>query len=200
MIQVLPVILIIRVIAVLYAVLCAIVFLSVIAYRGGTADIASEAALAFSGAGGLQLFLMAVFYSGWRLVWKCVPAFGDWIYPDLTGTWVMQISLVGPDQSDRLIAATAVVRQNLLRISMDVTAPDSTSLTLAAIPKKAAESGLPQLYYVFQVTTRPKGGKASETYQGAAILDLDHLGDGELRGNYWTTKPTTGSYRIFDRA
>jgi hypothetical protein len=199
MLGLLPVLTIVRWVAAIYAVLSILIFGIVITLKGETLSIWAAAGFALSSSGVLQAALVGWFYYGWRQFWGWCPKLNKWLYPDIHGTWDMNIELGGIKHAGKVIAATAIVRQDFLGISMDVIAPDSRSVTLAAIPKKDSQSTLPQLYYVFLVTTRPRPGEPSKTYKGAAILDLDHLGTGEVTGNYWTTQETSGHYRLYNR-
>lgn len=199
MIGLVPILLVIRWIAVAYACLTGLAFAILVTLGGQTMGIWPAATFALGGAGLLQLVLLLWFYYGWRKFWSWCPALNRWLYPDIHGTWDMEILLGGTNGTGRKIAAKAIVRQDFLRISMTVKAPDSRSVTLAAIPKKDPESGLPQLHYQFLVTTNPKAGQLGKSYHGAAILDLDHLGKGAITGAYWTTEETSGTYRLFNR-
>ena len=93
--------------------------------------------------------------------------------------------------------AQATIRQNFLRIGMDVEADDSDSQTLVAKPKKDTESGRPVLYYVFLTTPKHKAGYgAQDTYRGTAILKLNLNGKKVLNGNYFTSRKTVGHYEL----
>ncbi len=199
MIGLLPIIHVLCWVAILYAFLAALLYGIFVTISGGVTSGWAAATFALSGSSLLQLLLMFWFYCAWQKFWAWFPVLNTWLYPDVRGTWDMEITLGGSNQSGKIIEATAIVRQDFLRVSMDVVAPASTSVTLAAVPRRHSESGLPQLYYVFLITTRPEPGTPSKVYKGAAILDLDHLGDGELRGNYWTDAERSGHYRLYNR-
>lgn len=125
-----------------------------------------------------------------------IPKLNEWLYPDIHGQWDMEIALGGAQGQGRKIAATAIVKQDFLKISMTVIAPGSRSVTLSTVPKRDPESGLPQLHYIFLVTTNPGPGESSKSYRGAAILDLDPTLQGEITGIYWTSAETSGTYRL----
>lgn len=199
MLGLLPILSVVRWIAAIYAVLSILTFGAVIAFSGGKLSIWAAATFALSGSSVLQFALILWFYYGWQRFWAWYPKLNKWLYPDIHGTWDMDIELGGAKHQGRTIKGTAIIHQDFLRISMDVVAPDSRSVTLATIPKKDSESSLPHLHYIFLVTTKPKPGSPSKTYKGAAILDLDHLSQGEVTGNYWTTQETSGHYRLYNR-
>lgn len=93
--------------------------------------------------------------------------------------------------------AKAVIKQNFLKIGMDVEAEDSDSQTLLAKPKKDIETGRAELYYVFLTTPKHRSGSENQApYKGAAILKLGLEGDELLQGNYFTSRKTVGYYEL----
>lgn len=93
--------------------------------------------------------------------------------------------------------AKAVIKQNFLKLGMDVEAEDSDSQTLLAKPKKDNETGRAELYYVFLTTPKHKTGSSSQSpYTGAAILKLSLEGNKKLKGNYFTSRKTVGHYEL----
>lgn len=199
MIGLLPVRLVIVWIAVLYASLTSLLFAALVSFGGKELGLWPAATFAFGGSSVLQVLLLLLFSGGWRWFWHKIPALNRWLYPDIHGRWEMEIELGGTQGQGRKIAAEATITQDFLRISMTVKAPGSRSITLSAAPKKDPESGLPQLHYIFLVTTNPRPGEASRSYRGAAILDFDPMLQDEVTGAYWTSAETSGTYRLFNR-
>lgn len=140
---------------------------------------------------GAFIFGVPLFASlAWRFLWSRVPYLQS-LYPDISGEWdvTIQWSRAGNHGS---VSAKAIVRQNLLRISMELTAPDSDSRTLSAVPKKDPESGRATLHYMYLVTPHARPGKSLGAYHGAAILDVAALDISRLAGNYWTSHQSAG--------
>lgn len=136
------------------------------------------------------LVVLLIGYVGWRWLWRLIPVLRN-IYPDLNGAWDLTISWNRQKRNGE-IAARAVIKQNLFRISMEVEAPDSESRTLSAVPKKDAESGRAALHYIYLVTPHAKQGKSSTSYHGAAILTVSGEAPQKLSGNYWTSHQSDG--------
>jgi hypothetical protein len=154
--------------------------------------------LAFSGATALQLALAGWFYFGWRHLWKWIPSLNHVLFPDIGGKWDIEINWNWKGQCG-VVFAEATIRQDFLRVSMEVTSPNSDSQTLVAHPKKDPESGTPFLYYVYLVTPKALGAKPGAPYHGAAILKFTGAGGAQLRGNYWTSQRTDGHFRLVRR-
>lgn len=197
MLSLLPIKSVISWIAKIYAFLSLITLGIVVALSGGSLSLWTTAKFAFSGSFILEFVLFLWFYYGWRRFWIWFPKLNEWLYPDISGYWDMDIKPRGDKHEDTTIKAEANIRQDFLRISMDVKARDSNSNTIAAIPKKNSESGLPQLHYIFLVTTNPKPYKTADTYMGAAILNVGPLEKGGISGNYWTAQETSGFYELY---
>jgi hypothetical protein len=100
------------------------------------------------------------------------------------------------EQECGVVDAEATIRQDFLRVSMEVRSPKSESQTLIAQPKKEPESGMPILYYVYLVVPKAVGLNPNSPYYGAAILKFSESGGGQLTGNYWTSKRTSGHFRL----
>lgn len=197
MIHLLSITSVLRIVAVIYAIMLLAVLSVIIWINGDGLGVAKTLVLAISLSGALQVILLFFFFFGWRAAWYVLPQLNKWVFPNISGNWDMSIRL----EDGRIIKANAIVRQTFTEISMDVSAPDSRSVTLSAIPKKASESKLPLLYYIFQVTTRPDPVKklSENIYRGAAILDISHFVNDEVSGNYWTTVPSRGTYILTRR-
>src|SRR5207302_1380783 len=95
-----------------------------------------------------------------------------------------------------VVKAKATIKQDFLRFSMEVASPKSDSLSLIAQPKKDPESGRSLLYYIYLVIPKDVGPNPSLAYHGAAILRFSETGGGQLSGNYWTSKRTSGHFEL----
>ena len=144
----------------------------------------------------LNVLLIAIFYFGWQIIWKICPALNKILFPNLNGTWDMVIHYEWEGKKGTS-NAKAVITQNFLKIGMDVEAEDSDSQTLMAKPKKDAETGRAELYYIFLTTPKDKGDIRSKApYKGAAILKLNLHCDQKMEGNYFTDRKTCGYYEL----
>lgn len=194
MIMLLPLGRVIAVVAVLYGLLIAL-FIGHWWQGADEPTVWGGLGFALRGATPIQVCLMAFIYFGWTRIWKWIPKLNDWLFPDLNGRWAMDIHYNLKGQMGH-IAAEATIKQNFIRLSMDVRAPNSDSRTLIAVPRKDPESGQPMLYYIYEVTPHATGPKPARSYTGAAILRFDKANGGGLGGNYWTSAETTGRFTI----
>ena len=150
---------------------------------------------ALAGAGVLELALIVWVYFGWRQLWRWVPALNRLLYPDIAGEWNITINWQD-DGTEGVVEANAIIRQDFVRVSMEVTSLSSESETLIARPKRDPESGKPLLYYVYLVVPNFIGDNRKEPYFGAAVLKFSETEGGKLSGNYWTSKQTRGHFRL----
>lgn len=198
MINLLPIGQVIRLISVVYAVFIALAVAISWRFGNNSQTVWGSIGFAFSGATVLQLLLMGWFYLGWRRLWRWIPALNRLLFPDIGGEWKIRINWHGEGQHG-VVNAEATVRQDFLRISMEVRSANSDSQTLIAQPKKDPESGRALLYYVYQVTPKAVGANPSPPYYGAAILKFSETGGGQLSGNYWTSQRTAGHFTLSRR-
>lgn len=186
---------IIRYVAVAYAVLTALCVAIFLQFGDVSWSAWTSISFACSGAAVLQLALMGWLYFGWRRLWRRFPALSHWLYPDIGGEWNIRIYWQSPQDYD-VVDARATIRQDFVRVSMEVRSSSSDSKTLIAQPKKDPESGAPLLYYVYAVTPKLIGSNPGSPYFGAAILKFSETEGGELRGNYWTSRQTSGHFQL----
>lgn len=192
MINLLPLTKVIATISALYAVFISIILFFIYDVDSG---ITEGAILATKGATAINLFLLGFIYFGWKWLWKKMPFLNKLLFPDLNGEWDMTIHWKWGDK-EGIAQATAHIKQDFLKMSMEVNSEDSDSNTLLAKPHKDPESGRAILYYMYRSTPKLKNGNSSSPYDGTAILKIDHTSLDLLEGNYYTDRTTTGHYEL----
>lgn len=192
MLNVLPVPKIIAIVAVLYAVGITIT-LWIIGDGGKALSLWSTVKFAFAGGTVLQFVLWAVIAWIWKLIWRIFPKLNELVFPNLDGSWYMEIHSHRDGISKKIIA-DATIKQDLFKISMEVDAPGSDSETLVVTPDRDAKSKRSLLYYQFRVIPKAIDGNDYPEYKGAAILKFSDNGISELKGNYHTSSASTGYY------
>jgi hypothetical protein len=193
-ISILPVTRVIGAVAVFYGVCVAVVVALTWRY-GDEATLRSSIGIAISGATLLNVVLLFLFTIGWKQIWSLFPALNRWVFPDLNGEWQMVIHWQGTETSG-IVPAKAQIKQDLLRISMEVFSRDSDSETLVVYPKRDPESGRPILYYVYRVIPKNIKQGAGGSYEGSAILRLSNSGKNRWSGNYFTSRQTLGHFEL----
>jgi len=194
MISLLPLSAVIQYIAILYATFSVLILYTTWP-KDNTETIYASVMTAFSGSTALSIVLYASFAFAWRRIWRLAPVLNSAIFPDLNGKWDMFIEWNRSGHSG-VAYATAIIRQDFLRISMEVHSKDSDSETLLAQPKKDAESGTPLLYYIYRVIPKRMAGKDDPPYDGTAVLKLSPSKKLGLEGNYFTDAGTRGHFRL----
>lgn len=194
MLNIIPPLRVISVIAVTYAVLVALGLYSYMAFDPGV-TLWSAIRVALAGAFALDLALLAAVHFLWQRLWAMFPSLNTLLFPDLNGRWLMKIHWIGAKDSGS-VDATATIKQDFLRISMEVRSDNSDSETLMARPKRHPESGRPLLYYVYRVVPKLTTAYAGPSYEGAAILKFDATQTDSLSGNYFTSRNTTGHFEL----
>ncbi|PWW40293.1 hypothetical protein DFO83_102111 [Idiomarina loihiensis] len=180
-------------IAVAYAVVSCLILWGV--YDQNTSFI-SAISIATSGSALLHLLVLGTFYFGWEKIWNHWPILNKIFFPNLNGTWDMNIHWEWEGKKGTS-KAKAVIKQDFLKLGIDVEAEDSDSQTLLAKPKKDVETGRAELYYVFLTTPKHKSNtRAQEPYKGAAVLKLGLSDNEQLQGNYFTSRRTVGYYEL----
>jgi len=118
-------------------------------------------------------------------------------FPNLCGDWDMAIHWTR-DGRRSVVVAAAEIRYDGGAISMMVRSPGSDSNTILVQPGRD-ETGEPLLYYMYEVEPHSTGSEAMASYKGAAILRVE-TGGMELSGNYWTSRRSTGLFKLTRRS
>ena len=194
MISILPIIRIIGIVAISYGA-CVAVVVALIGKFGDQPTLWSSVGIAFSGGTALNALLFFVIYFGWKRIWSMFPELNRLVFPDLNGSWNMSIHWQNAEKNG-FVTAKAQIKQDLLRISMEVFSRNSDSETLIALPKRDSESGRPILYYVYRVVPKSIKVDAGASYEGSAILKISNSSFDRLSGNYFTSRRTTGHFEL----
>jgi hypothetical protein len=96
----------------------------------------------------IDLLLLLISVSLWRMLWRWVPILADIYFPDINGIWEGKIVFKdNKTGKDVRLNARARIKQSLWTIYIDLASTTSNSHTLVAYPTNS--SGNQTLYYVF---------------------------------------------------
>lgn len=140
-----------------------------------------------------------LFFSKWAWKWKI---FQGWLvpFPVIEGTWsgVMKSTWIDPLTGNTLTSVpfTLVIRQSFLNVNCLIYSKESSSTSYSADILVDKETKRKQLIYHY--TNRPQASvrNRSEIHDGTVLLDI--IGDKplEMRGEYWTSRKTTGDIEV----
>ena len=142
----------------------------------------------------IDLVLYSIFT---KWLWK-LKIFQYWLvpFPDLQGTWEGFIfsNWENPDGTGKIkrIPAILTIKQSFSSISCKVKTSESTSFSYAEGFKIDEERQVRQLVYSY--TNKPKLSlsERSAVHEGTIILDIILEREKKLKGEYWTSRKTTG--------
>lgn len=152
-----------------------------------------SARVAFAFATVLELILTFIVYVGWRSLWSRFPSLNQVLFPDLNGDWIAKIHWVR-DGKEGTVSAAAKIKQDLIKMSIELDAPDSDSATVALVVRKDPESGRPILHYIYEVTEHQMRIASNPSYRGAASLKVNASDSRFMRGNYFTSRGSCGHF------
>jgi hypothetical protein len=155
--------------------------------------LSESARVAFAFATVLELILTYIVYVGWRSLWSRFPKLNQVLFPDLNGDWIAKIHWVRDDK-EGTVDATAKIKQDLIKMSIELDAPESDSATVALVVRKDPESGRPILHYIYEVTDHQMRIASKPSYRGAASLKVDASDSRFMRGNYFTSRGSRGHF------
>ena len=163
--------------------------------RGEALGLAEQLSLVFTASTVLNVVLALAVSWGWRRLWWCFPRLNEFFFPDLEGTWEVDIHWQWDDRQGD-VRAQAEIRQTLLRLSISLESPRSVSRTLSVVPKRDPESGLPELHYLYSAEPTQGYEDDNPPHKGAAILRLGLQGRDVLKVNYFTDRASRGHFEM----
>lgn len=142
---------------------------------------------------------ISLFFTKWAWKWKI---FRGWLVPlpNLQGTWKGYLDSTWIDPSTGLRASpkkiVLVIRQTFSTLSCVTFTEESDTFSTTAQINQDDESGVFRLSYNY--TNRPRSSvrDRSEIHDGAAILKIISEPKKKLKGEYWTSRKTTGDISV----
>ena len=136
-----------------------------------------------------------------RWAWKCRIFQGGLVpFPILEGTWsgLMKSTWVNPATDKTLppIPFTLVIRQSFLTINCSIFTNESSSISYSADILVDKETNRKQLIYHYANKPQASVRNRSEIHDGTAVLDIIGGKPVEMKGEYWTSRRTTGDIEI----
>lgn len=110
----------------------------------------------------------------------------------LTSTWIDP----GTQQSIEPIDIVLVIRQSFLSIHCTILTQESESRSYSASLHLDTDSGEKRLVYSYTNKPRPTVRDRSSIHEGTASLLLVGNPARELKGEYWTSRKTTGEINL----
>ncbi len=143
-----------------------------------------------------EIIIIIILLFGWRYIWKIIPVFNDWIFPDINGTWDVEIHWNWIQKNGTIKKGLKVgkvyIKQNFLTLSMELFTDESESETLVVQAKKNSESGRLHFHYIYRNTPKNNGINKLKAHIGTAILKVSPHENSALEGNYFTDRNTQG--------
>lgn len=135
----------------------------------------------------------------WAWKWKI---FQGWLvpFPVLEGTWTgdMKSTWIDPASGTSLspIPLTLIIRQSFLSINCSMYTEESRSISYSADIIIDRETKRTQLIYHYTNHPQASVRHRSEIHDGTALLGV--IGDKpvEMKGEYWTSRKTTGDIEL----
>lgn len=137
----------------------------------------------------------------WRALWRRFPVLNKVLFPDLNGVWegTLQTTWMDPvtGKVPGPIPTRVTIRQGVLKVSIRQRTAESDSWSTKVIPEAEPDADRYRLWYTY--TNKPKATVAhrSSDHDGVAWLEISLEDDpNELRGQYYTSRRTTGDLTL----
>lgn len=144
-------------------------------------------------------FGLWVLFMKWAWKWNI---FQGWLvpFPVLEGIWTghLRSTWVDPESGKTLppIPISLVIRQSFLSISCAISTKESSSISYSA--DIIVDKDRRRTQFICHYTNRPQASvrNRSEIHDGTALLDIINDDAKEMKGEYWTSRKTTGDIEV----
>jgi len=132
-----------------------------------------------------------------KWLWK-LKLFYPWLVqvPNLSGKWEGTIKSNWANGMKDPIPMEIAIDQTFLNIQVRIKTYESRSFSLGASFNIDKDRGQQQLFYSYLNTPKPGVRDRSEIHYGSAMLVFDGYDVGEMEGEYWTSRETTGEMHL----
>lgn len=143
--------------------------------------------------------LLALVFTNWA--WR-LSIFKKWLVPlpDLQGTWkgTLESTWIDPATNQKIPPkdVTLVIKQTFSSISCVMYTDESDSFSNTAQINEDDDSGIFRLSYNYTNRSRANVRDRSAIHDGAAILKVITEPEKVLKGEYWTSRKTTGDISV----
>jgi len=142
----------------------------------------------------IDLLLFAFFVKwGWKF-----RLFKGWLvpFPNLNGTWEGKIITTWINQetehSTPQVLAILTIKQTFLKISCVMRTEEMSSYSYSEGFKLESENQIKQLSFSYTSKPRPTVTDRSPMHEGSIVFDIIEEPEKKLKGQYWTSRKTTG--------
>lgn len=142
----------------------------------------------------IDLLLFAFFVKrGWKF-----RLFKGWLvpFPNLNGTWEGQIITTWINQetgqSMPPVPAILTIKQTFLKISCVIRTEEMSSYSYSEGFKLESENQIKQLSFSYTSKPRTTVTDRSPIHEGSIVFDIIGEPEKKLKGQYWTSRRTTG--------
>ena len=142
-----------------------------------------------------ELIIMLILIFAWRYIWKIIPIFNNWIFPDINGKWNVEIHWkknINGKIDTGIKEGVVYIKQNFLTLSMELFTDESESETLVIQPKKNTASGRLMFNYIYRNIPKNNVSEELKPHIGTAMLKISPDNNLILEGNYFTDRNTQG--------
>lgn len=143
-----------------------------------------------------ELIVILVLMFAWKWIWNIFPVLNNWIFPNINGTWDVEIHWNWTQQDGAIKSGIkegkVFIKQNFLTLSMELFTDESESEILVIQPKKNTESSRLNFHYIYRNTPKNNGSNKLPPHIGTAILKISPHTNTILEGNYFTDRNTQG--------
>lgn len=133
----------------------------------------------------------------WKLFWDKLPKLSEWVFPDLSGTWIGEVKSTwyltekefsGNENS----AVTILIDQNIFDFTITAKTEKADTETLAYWPEKVSKNYF-RIGYVYRHKPNPRSRDTNPSHEGTAYINYYTDKPDEMRIDYYTDRKTTGS-------
>ena len=136
----------------------------------------------------------------WRPLWRLVPGLNRWVFPDLNGTWEGELhtTWVDPEtgKGSGPIKAVVTIAVDWFDASIRMQTDKMQSFSNRVFLEREKGTNVFRVWYGYQHKPTAASQPGNPPHDGMAYLEFDTANPSTLRGQYYTSRHTSGDFEL----
>jgi len=136
----------------------------------------------------------------WRPLWRLMPGLNRWVFPDLNGTWQGQLHTTWVDpktgKGSGPIGATVIIRMGWFDVSVRMQTVKMQSFSNRVFLEREKGTNIFRVWYGYGHEPTAASQPGNPPHDGMAYLEFDTANPDKLRGQYYTSRHTSGDFKL----
>ena len=136
----------------------------------------------------------------WRPLWRLAPGLNRWVFPDLNGAWEgeLRTTWVDPEtgKCPGPIKAVVTIVVGWFDVSVRMQTDKMQSFSNRVFLEREKGTNIFRVWYGYRHEPKAASQPGNPPHDGMAYLEIDTANPNTLRGQYYTSRHTSGDFEL----